>query len=57
MDSLNIVEVKNMSEKEYPNVRLGGKVPKEKGNGGDQIHGHEKENKNASFNTNQKSNS
>lgn len=44
-----------MTEKDNPNVKLGGKIVKEKGNGGDQIHGHEKENKNGNFNTNPKS--
>ncbi|MGS2777154.1 hypothetical protein ACVBAX_07215 [Robertmurraya sp. GLU-23] len=44
-----------MTEKDNPNVKLGGKIAKEKGNGGDQIHGHEKENKNGKFNTNPKS--
>jgi hypothetical protein len=49
------MEVKTMSEQEYPNVKLGGKKVREKGNGGDQVHGHEKENKNGKFNTNPKS--
>jgi hypothetical protein len=55
MDNLNNMEVKTMSEQEYPNVKLGGKKVREKGNGGDQVHGHEKENKNGKFNTNPKS--
>ncbi|SIE92469.1 Uncharacterised protein [Mycobacteroides abscessus subsp. abscessus] len=28
-----------MAEKEFPNVSLGGKIAKEKGDGGDQVHG------------------
>jgi hypothetical protein len=44
-----------MTTKDNPNVSLGGKIVKEKGNGGDQVHGHEKENKNGKFNTNPKS--
>ncbi|WP_198029726.1 hypothetical protein [Bacillus sp. J33] len=44
-----------MAEQEYPNVKLGGKKAREKGNGGDQVQGHEKENKNGTFNTNPKS--
>jgi hypothetical protein len=55
LDSLIIMEVNDMAEESYPNVKLGGKQVKEKGNGGDQIHGHEKENKNGTFNTNPKS--
>ena len=44
-----------MTTKDNPNVSLGGKIVKEKGNGGDQVRGHEKENKNGTFNTNPKS--
>jgi hypothetical protein len=50
------MEVIGMAEKEFPNVSLGGKIAKEKGDGGDQVHGQEKENKNGKFNTNPKTN-
>lgn len=43
-----------MNEQEFPNVSLGGKMVKEKGNGGNQMRGHEKENKNGMINTNPK---
>jgi hypothetical protein len=43
-----------LTEKDFQNVSLGGKIVKEKGDGGDQVHGHEKENKNGKFNTNPK---
>lgn len=46
-----------MVKKDVPNVQLGGKIVKEKGNGGDQVHGHEKENQKGVFNTNPKNNS
>ena len=49
------MEVNTMREQEYPNVKLGGKKVHEKGNGGDQVRGHEQENKNGTFNTNPKS--
>jgi hypothetical protein len=50
------MEVIGMTEKEFPNVSLGGKIAKEKGDGGDQVHGREKENRNERFNTNPKTN-
>lgn len=55
MDNLINMEVNTMREQEYPNVKLGGKKVHEKGNGGDQVRGHEQENKNGTFNTNPKS--
>ncbi len=54
MDILLLLGVNVLTEKDFQNVSLGGKIVKEKGNGGDQIHGREKENKNGKFNTNPK---